>query len=214
MAVWTDFVDVIYTTLMGLSTFLGGNMGLAIGLLSLSVRVAMLPLTLWIAQRSLEAQAVLKKIEPELMTIRRKHQDDPERMWRETANLHRQHGIKTPDGRTLLGGVVQIPLFLGLFAAVRRGLSGSSRFLWLKDLTHSDPLLACICAVLAALSAFLAPNAAGSHRIVSIFLPAALTLLFLWRISAGVAIYSLSSGVVGVVQSLLIRRHCGNIMRG
>ena len=74
MGVWTDFVDLIYTTLVGLSTILGGNMGLAIGVLSLSVRLALLPLTLWIARRSLEAQAALKKLEPQISSIRKKTQ--------------------------------------------------------------------------------------------------------------------------------------------
>ena len=206
MGVWTDFVDLIYTSLVGLSTVLGGNMGLAIGVLSLSVRLALLPLTLWIARRSLEAQAALKKLEPQISSIRKKHKDDPQRIWEETASLHRQHGIKLVESKTFVSSLVQIPLFLGLFAAVRRGLSGTGRFLWVKDLTQSDPLLAFLCAILTGVSAFLAPSVPESQRTASIVLPAALTLLFLWRISAGVAIYSFSSSMVGVVQSLLIRR--------
>jgi YidC/Oxa1 family membrane protein insertase len=201
-----DFVDLIYTTLAGLSTLLGGNMGLAIGLLSFSVRLALLPLTLWIAQRSADVQAALKKLEPQLSNIRRKYKDDPRRVWEETAILHQQHGIKLVEGKTLLSALVQIPLFLGLFAAVRRGLTGTGRFLWVRDLMQSDPLLACLCAILTGLSAFLAPSVSESQRTAAILLPALLTLLFLWRISSGVAIYSFSSSLVGVVQSLLIRR--------
>jgi YidC/Oxa1 family membrane protein insertase len=185
-------------------------MGLAIGMLSLSVRLALLPLTLWIARRSLEAQAALKKLEPQISSIRKKHKDDPQRMWEETAILHRQHGIKLMEGKTLLSSLVQIPLFFGLFAAVRRGLSSTGGFLWVKDLMQSDPLLACLCALLTGVSAFLAPTVPESQRTASIVLPAALTLVFLWRISAGVAIYSFSSSMVGVVQSLLIRRHAAN----
>jgi YidC/Oxa1 family membrane protein insertase len=213
MGVWTEFVDLIYTTLVGLSMMFGGNMGLAIAVLSLSFRLALLPLTLWLAQRSLEVQAALKKLEPELSSIRRKHREDPQRIWKETADLHQQHGIKVLEGKSLFGTLVQIPLFLGVFAAVRRGLSGSGRFLWVKDLMASDPLLACICAILTGVSAFLGPNVPESQRTAFIVLPAALTLLFLWRVSAGVAIYSVSYSVVGVVQSLLIRRHAEKTMR-
>lgn len=207
MGVWSDFVDLIYTTLLGLSTVLGGNMGLAIGVLSLSARLALLPLTLWIARRSMEVQAALKKLEPQISSIRQNHKGNPQRIWEETASLHRQHGIKLVEGKTFVSSLVQIPLFLGLFAAVRRGLSGTGRFLWVKDLTQSDPLLSLLCAVLTGVSAFLAPTVPESQRTAAIVLPAALTLLFLWRISAGVAIYSFSSSMVGVVQSLLIRRY-------
>jgi YidC/Oxa1 family membrane protein insertase len=206
MEVWTNFVDLIFTTLVGLSTILGGNMGLAIGVLSLGVRLALLPLTLRLAHRALDVQAALKKLEPELSKIRKTQKDDPKRIWEETARLHQERGIKIVQGSSILGMLVQVPLFLGLFAAVQRGLSGSGQFLWIKDLMKSDPLLACLCAALTALSVSLGSNIPESQRTAAIVLPAGLTLLFLWRMSSGVAIYSLSSSLVGVLQSLLIRR--------
>ena len=108
---------------------------------------------------------------------------------------------------------MQVPLFLGVFAAVRRGLSGSGRFLWGRDLTASDPFAGMYLRDSDGNLGFSGPEcsrvaANGLHRF-----PAALTLLFLWRISAGVAIYSFSYSLVGVAQSLLIRRHAGKIMR-
>ncbi len=63
MPVWSEFVDVIYATLVCVSTALGGSMGLAIVVVSLVARVALLPLTLRLAYRALEAQAAVKKIE-------------------------------------------------------------------------------------------------------------------------------------------------------
>jgi YidC/Oxa1 family membrane protein insertase len=174
--------------------------------LSLSVRLALLPFTLRLAHRALDVQSALKKLEPELSKIRKTHQDDPKRIWEETARLHQQHGIKVVQASSILGMLVQVPLFLGLFAAVQRGLSGRGQFLWIKDLMKSDPLLACVCAALTGLSISLGSNIPESQRTMAIILPAGLTLLFLWRISSGVAIYSLSSSLVGVLQSLLLRR--------
>jgi YidC/Oxa1 family membrane protein insertase len=198
MEVWTNFVDLIFTTLVGLSTILGGNMGLAIGVLSFSIRLALLPLTLRLAHRALDVQTALKKLEPELAKIRKTYKDDPKRIWEETARLHQEKGIKVLQGSSILGMLVQAPLFLGLFAAVQRGLS--------KDLLKSDPLLACLCAALTGLSVALGSNIPESQRAMAIVLPAGLTLLFLWRMGSGVAIYSLSSSLVGVLQSLIIRR--------
>jgi YidC/Oxa1 family membrane protein insertase len=214
MGVWTHFVDLIFTTLVGLSTMLGGNMGLAIGVLSLSVRLALLPLTLRLAQRSLEVQAALKKLEPQLAGIRKKYRGDPERVWQETASLHQEHGIRIVDAKGFISILVQVPLFLGLFAAVQRGLSSKGRFLWVRDLMQADPWLAGICAVLTGVSAVLVSNAPESQRTAWIVVPALLTLLFLWKISAGVAIYSLSQGLVGVAQSLLLRRHARKLNPG
>jgi YidC/Oxa1 family membrane protein insertase len=206
MEVWMNFVDLIYSTLVTLSTTFGGNMGLAIGVLSLSVRLALLPLTLRLARRAMETQAALKKLEPAIADIRKKYKDDPRRVWEETASLHQQHGIKILGGANLLGMLIQVPLFLGLFSAVKRGLSSSSPFLWIKDLMKSDPLLAGICAILTGLSAYWGSNVPESQRTFTAILPAALTFFFLWRMSAGVAVYSFSSSLVGVLQSRLLRR--------
>ena len=206
MDIWTAFVDLIYTTLLALAMLFGGNMGLAIGVLSLSFRLALLPLTLRMAYRSLQIQTALKKVEPELSKIRKKYKDDPRRMWEETAKVHRREGINIFAGGSLLGMLIQLPLFIGLFSAVRRGLSSSGRFLWIKDLMKSDPLLAFICAVLTAISTWLGANTPEQQRAVTIMLPAMLTLMFLWRMSAGVTIYTFSSGLVGLLQSVMVRR--------
>ena len=45
MWLWTAYVDLIHTILLALAMLFGGNMGLAIGVLSLSFRLALLPLT-------------------------------------------------------------------------------------------------------------------------------------------------------------------------
>jgi YidC/Oxa1 family membrane protein insertase len=211
MPIWTEFVDLVYASLMVVAGAFGGNMGLAIGFLSLAFRLALLPLTLRMAYRSIDIQAALKKLQPKLASIQKKHKDDPRRVWEETAKLHQEHGIKVVDARSFLGFLVQVPLFLGLFAAVQRGLSSSGRFLWVKDLMKPDPLLAFICAVLTGLSGFFASNAPEQQRSIVFLLPAALTLFFLWRMTGGVVIYSFASGLVGLVQSLLVRRRLAKI---
>ena len=78
--------------------------------------------------------------------------------------------------------------------------------LWIKDLMKPDPLLACICAAMTGLSGVIAINSPEPQRAVAFLLPALLTLFFLWRMTGGVIIYSFASGIVGLVQSLLVRR--------
>jgi YidC/Oxa1 family membrane protein insertase len=208
---WSGFVDLIHTILLGLAMLFGGNMALAIGALSLAFRLALLPLTLRMAVHSLRIQAALKKVEPELSNIRKKYKDNPQRMWEETSKVHEREGIKILGGASLIGILIQFPLFMGLFSAVRRGLAGSGRFLWIKDLLKSDPLLACVCGLLTAISAALGANSSEQQRAATVILPAALTVLFLWRMSAGVTIYTFSSGLVGLIQSVIVRRRLKNM---
>ena len=75
--VWGQFVDLIHGALLCISTALGGSMGWAIAVLSLLVRVVLLPLTLRLAYRGLETQAALKRLEPELKRVRAKYKGRP-----------------------------------------------------------------------------------------------------------------------------------------
>jgi len=213
MSLWTDYVDFIQAALFCLSAAFGGNMGLAIAILSSLARLALLPLTLRLAYRALEMQQALKRLEPSLLEIRRKHKNDPRRVLEETAKLYRQHDIELVDGRGLLGAAVQAPIFLGLFAAIRRGLSGGTRFLWIKDLAMPDAALALACAIVTAFSAVLGPDVPASQRIATVAVPAVLTFVFLSRVAAGVSIYALASGLVGVLQSILVRRRAAALAR-
>ena len=207
MGLWTAFVDLIYAALFALSTIFGGNMALAIVVLSAAVRLALLPLTLRLAYRSLETQAKLKRLEPQLAELRRRHKNDAARLLEETAKLHREHGLKLVDGRSALANLAQGPIFLGVFAAVRRGVANASRFLWIKDLAKPDGMLLAICAAVMGFSATLAPNITAQQRPAIFAITAIITVVFLARLAAGMALYSIASGAVGVLQAALVRRH-------
>ncbi|HEY8149495.1 MAG TPA: membrane protein insertase YidC [Vicinamibacteria bacterium] len=211
MPVSSEFVDVIYATLVCVSTALGGSMGLAIAVVSLVARIALLPLTLRLAYRALEVQAAVKKIEPQLTRLRERYKNDQRRMLEETARLYQANGIKLVDGGSLVGTAIQAPIVLGLFAAIRRGLAAGGRFLWIKDLSRPDAALAWCCALVTALSVTLGPTLPAAQRLPAILVPAVLTVVFLSRVAAGVSVYTLASGLVGLVQAMLVRRRAARL---
>jgi YidC/Oxa1 family membrane protein insertase len=209
---WAQFVDLIYGLLVVVSTALGGSMGWAIAVVSLAVRVALLPLTLRLAYRGLEMRAALKRLEPELKRIRARHKKDQAKLLEETARLYEKHGVKLADGRSVFGAVAQLPIFIGLFGAIRRGLGAGGSFLWVKNIAAPDLALAALCAGLTALSSWLAPQAPAAQRAPMVILPALLTLLFLSRVAAGLSIYALAQGVVGLGQAALVRRKARQVV--
>jgi YidC/Oxa1 family membrane protein insertase len=206
MTMWAGFVDLIYTVLFSVSTALGGSMGWSIAVVSLVIRLALLPLTLRMAYHHLDLQARLRRLEPEVQRTRRKYRKDERKVLEETGRLYQQHGVRAVEPRSLLGGIVQAPVFLGLFGAIRRGLVAGGRFLWVKDIAAPDALLAVMCAGLTAWSAALAPTVSGSPRLPVVLVPAVLTLVFLWRMAAGLSIYTLAQGLVGLIQAALVHR--------
>ena len=206
MMIWAEFVNLIYGGLVCVSTALGGSMGWAIAVVSLVLRIVLLPLTLRLAYHGLQTQAALKRLEPELTRIRARYRKDQRRVLEETARLYRRHGVKLADGRSLFGAIAQLPIFLGLFGAIRRGLGDGGCFLWIKNIGVPDLPLAAICAGVTALSVSLAPQVPASQRAPMVLLPALLTLFVFSRLAAGLSIYTVAQGLVGLGQELLVRR--------
>jgi YidC/Oxa1 family membrane protein insertase len=213
MSLWTAYVDIIYDALIALSVFFGGIVAIAIAVLSASARLALLPLTLRIAYRSLETQTILAQLQPQLAKLREQYKNEPQRLLQETTALYEQHGLKLFDRRTLFGALGQAPIFMGLFSAIRRGLGHANRFLWIKDLAKPDARMIALCAAVTALAAAIGPHLTSQQRSAAVSIAVVLSIVFLAKMAAGVAIYSLSSASVGVVQAVLVRRHAARISR-
>jgi len=202
MGFWTAFVDLTYGLLFAVAGVFGGNMAVAIAVLSALVRLALLPLTLRLAYRSMAMQAKAKLIEPQLAAIR-----DPRRRLEETARLYREHDIKLADGWTFFGLAAQAPIFFALLGAIRKGVAKASRFLWIRDLARPDGLLLGITSAVIGLSAVIAPNVSAQQRPVLFVMTAVITILLMSKVAAGVMIYTLTSSGVGMVQTVMMRRH-------
>jgi membrane protein insertase Oxa1/YidC/SpoIIIJ len=91
-------------------------------------------------------------------------------------------------------------------------VADGGRFLWVKDLAMPDALLAFGGAVVTAWSSALAPSLSASQRVPAVAVPALLTFFFLSRMAAGMSIYTLVSGLVGVAQAVLVRRRAVRIL--
>jgi YidC/Oxa1 family membrane protein insertase len=119
-----------------------GNWGLAIMLLSLSVKVLMWPLT-WIAERwQADVNRQQSLLAPELAAIRRDYKG--EEAHNLTLAVYRKHGISQfYTLKSLAGFLVQIPVFIAAFDMLGENFSlmGAS-FLWAQDLSLPDRVAA------------------------------------------------------------------------
>jgi YidC/Oxa1 family membrane protein insertase len=206
MDLWTSFVDLLMGGLFALSQIYGGNMGLAIITLSLMVRVTLMPLALKLAQRSMARQALLKQLQPELERLRTRYRKDPERLARETKKLYRRYGVRPVEGRSILGGLIQAPILIGLFSAIKRGLGSGGPFLWIADISKPDLWLTLLVAALTYVANAINPNLPELARTLMILLPTVLTLVSLWQLAAGLGLYWATSNIVTIFQELILRR--------
>ncbi|MBM3267371.1 MAG: membrane protein insertase YidC [Candidatus Sericytochromatia bacterium] len=88
------------------------NWGLAIVLLTLSVKFALYPLT----ARQFANMRVMQKLQPKLKELQEKHKGDPQKLQLEMMELYKQHNT-TPFGGCL-PIFIQIPILFALYASL------------------------------------------------------------------------------------------------
>jgi YidC/Oxa1 family membrane protein insertase len=112
-----------------------GNYGVAIILLTLTVRLLMFP----IGRKQAIAAKKMQDLQPYLKEIQEKYKDDKEQQTRETWNLYKKHKVNPLGG--CLPALIQLPIFVGLWQALNNSVHlRHASFLWIENLAAPDML--------------------------------------------------------------------------
>ena len=207
---WSAFVDLLRELLFVLAVPLGGNLGAAIVVLSLGVRLALLPMTLRLARSAQRTQARIRALAPELARLKQRYASDPVALGRAMQSLYRANGIGVIPRGSGWNLLVQGVVGAGLYQAITQGVVRGGRFLWITDLAQPDALVAFLAAGLGTLAGLLVSATPGTESARNIAMVSGLvTFVVAWRLASGLGLYWAASGLIGVVQSLLTRRHRG-----
>jgi YidC/Oxa1 family membrane protein insertase len=180
---------------------MGGSVGAGIFAFSVIVRIALLPMTLRAARQMRDQQAKMKELKPALERIRKRHASDKVAEQQATIALYRDNGVSAvPAG--LLGTAVQMPIGMALYQAIRGSANGGS-FLWIRDLARPDVALALAAAGVTALAARFGGT---DNPRAAMLVGATITFVIAWRLSAGVALYSIAWSGVSAGEAWLVRR--------
>ena len=197
--------DMIMGLLASLSHSFGGSLGWAIVVLSLGIRVALLPLTISLARRGRRNQEIMQRLQPEIKRLMQRYEKKPERLFEEMRKLYRQHDCSPFDFPMLVGTFIQLPIFGMLYSSIRNSLTSSSAFLWIRSLASPDFLLTLVILALTGVSAYLMPAASGQIRSALIVFQVVVTFFIVWKLAAGLGLYWASSSLVGLFQTLWLR---------
>jgi YidC/Oxa1 family membrane protein insertase len=96
-----------------------GNMGLAIILLTVLIRAALIPLT----TPSLKAAQKMRELAPELEKLKKKHQDNKTALAQAQMELYKKHGANPMAG--CLPQIIQIIILIALFQAFSQVLKAN-----------------------------------------------------------------------------------------
>jgi YidC/Oxa1 family membrane protein insertase len=105
--------DALHGLLFGIQSATGLPWAWSIIVLTVCVRLAILPLAI-VQMRSMRG---MQKIAPELQKLKQKHKGDSQKLQQEMMLLYKEHGVN-PIG-SCLPLVFQLPVFMGLFFVLR-----------------------------------------------------------------------------------------------
>jgi YidC/Oxa1 family membrane protein insertase len=109
----TPIEDALTAVLEWLHTSAGLNWGVAIVVLTLMVRIVIVPLTV----KQILSMQKLQAVAPELKALQQKYKHDKQRQQQEIMNFYREN--KVNPAASCLPIVLQIPIFIALFFVLR-----------------------------------------------------------------------------------------------
>ncbi len=195
-----------------LNSFLG-NYGLAIVLLTLILKLLLLPLT----QSSFKSMKGLQTIQPQVAALRERLKDDPTQMNTQMMELYKKNGVNPLGG--CIPALLQIPIFLGMYNALQNSiyLRHAPFALWVKDLAAPEelmilgipvPFMILLMGGSMFVQMFTTPSTGDpTQRKVMLFMPVVFTISFLFLpIPSGLVLYWLVSNLISIVQQLALHK--------
>ncbi len=188
------------------------NWGLAIVLLTVTVKVLLYPLTV----KQMQSMNEMRKLQPEVEKLKAKHGDDKEKMNQAVMQLYREHKVNPLGG--CLPMLVQMPIWFALYATLQTSVElYREPFLWIRDLTQQDPIY--VLPLLMGMSMFvtqkISPQPADSTqaKMMLYFMPIFFTFIML-KLPAGLTLYIFVNNLLSIAQQQwLMRRQAGPPVR-
>ncbi len=181
------------------------NWGLAIILLTVVVKVVLMPLT----HRSFKSSDKMKALKPEVDKINEKFKDDAQAKQQATMALYKQHKINPLGG--CIPMLLQMPIWFALFSTLRTSpeLYRAPFFGWITDLSSPDPFFVTpiVMGGMMFLQQRYTPMAGDSAqaKMMMYFMPIMFTAMMLF-LPSGLTLYILVNTVLSIAHQMIIHR--------
>jgi len=205
MNIWTAWTDGLANILMLLSGHFGFSQATAIILLTLAIRLTMVPVSIGAALRADRNRRRLDALKPALEGLRNRLKDDPRALARQTMALYRQEGIRFLDRLTVVNLASQAGFGFGMFRMLRT-VKVKSDFLWISDIAKPDLLLALLTGAIMALTLSLAPGSHTQMSLAMLVIPVAISIISVATFPSAIGLYWASSNLVSLIQTLAVRQ--------
>ena len=177
-----------------------GNYGLAIIVLTLLIKLPLLPLSI----KAGRVQEQQKRYAPHIARIRQQYRNDPQRMMAELSRFHKEHGI-SPAAPVIgcLPLLIDIPIMFALWNVLANyvDLYKAPFFGWIVDLSAPDPYY--VLPILMGLAMFwqqrMTPVMDNRMKVAGLFGTLFFTVVSI-NFAAGLVLYWLVKNLFGIVE--------------
>ena len=185
------------------------NWGLAIILLTIFVRLILLPINL----SSLKSMKRMQTIQPQLKAIKEKYKDDSVKINQETMALMKREKVNPVGG--CLPMFLQLPVFFALYSVLGQSveLYKAPFIFWIQDLSSKDPFFVLPIAVggLYFLQMSITPQPTDPVQAKMMKFIPILFCFFMITVPSGLTLYFLVNTIFGIGQSYISQREKGKV---
>ncbi|MCG9755291.1 membrane protein insertase YidC [Shewanella insulae] len=193
----------IHWLLMFYQSFVG-NWGVAIILITLTVRGMLYPLT----KAQYTSMAKMRNLQPKLQDMKERFGDDRQKMGQAMMELYKKEKVNPMGG--CLPILLQMPIFIALYWVLLESyeLRHAPFMLWITDLSVQDPYYVLPLLMGASMFAMqkmqpMAPTMDPMQQKMMQWMPMIFTVFFLW-FPAGLVLYWLVGNLVAITQQKII----------
>lgn len=201
MAILNPLVEILKTILVFFHNHVYPNYGVDIILLTIVVRIAMMPLTL----TQIKSQTQMQKIQPQVNKIKQEYKNDREKINMETMKIYRENKINPLSGCLPL--LLQLPILFALFMLLQNFAPiKEESFLWLSKLGQPDPYF--ILVIIFVITSFLTQQMMvtdPSQKAIKYIMPIAMGFIF-YKFAAALFVYFNISNIWQLGERYIISR--------
>lgn len=200
--IWGDALKFVSATIDFFAKYVGYNYGIALLIVTVLVRLIILPLMV----KQIRYSKMMQELQPEIKRLRDKHKGDSKKIQEETMKLWQQNGVNPMAGCFPM--IVQLPVLYALFGAIEGNIKlNNSTFLYIFHLGHPDHtyILPIIAAITTYFSSRVMMAGNDSQQKMMLFIMPVFIFLIGSRFAAGLALYWIYSNIFTTVQTYFIK---------
>jgi YidC/Oxa1 family membrane protein insertase len=201
-----QFFIAIHSMLNSFIPDKGLSYGLAIILVTIIIRIVILPLTI----KQIRSSLVMSEIQPDVKKLQEKYKNDPQKSQEEMMKLYKERGASPFSG--CLPMLIQWPIFIALYFvfSTMTGLQGVY-FLGI-NLGASNVILAVLSGLTTFVSGYLSmpthnadPAQARQTKIMNISM-GFFMIYVSWKLKAALVLYWIVNNLIQVTQTIILKK--------